>query len=119
MNTLTIEPELYNRIQKAAQDNRSDIGEFVKQAIQQYIWELGRQKISDESKIYRQRHTELKKKFLGRYIAMHEGRVVDDDAEFSALRQRIRQKFGETPVMITLVEDVAEQALVRHGFRME
>jgi hypothetical protein len=35
------------------------------------------------------------------------------------LHQRIRQRFGRTPVMITLVEDVAERPLVRHGFRTE
>lgn len=50
---------------------------------------------------------------------MHNGQVVDHDTDFQALRQRIRQRFGRTPVMITLVEDVAEQPLVRHGFRME
>jgi hypothetical protein len=35
------------------------------------------------------------------------------------LRQRVRQRFGRKPVMITLVEDVPERGLIRHGFRTE
>jgi len=33
--------------------------------------------------------------------------------------ERIRQRFEDAPVMITRVEDKAEQPLVRHGIRME
>jgi len=71
----------------------------------------------DHYPIYHQRHAELKAQYLGQYIAMHEGQVVDHDADFPTLRQRIRQQFENTPVMITLVEEDAEQTLVRHGFR--
>ncbi len=87
--------------------------------VQQIDWELDRHKISEESKIYHQRHAELKDQYLGQYIAMHDGQVVDHDTDFQTLRRRIRQRFGHTPVMITLVEEAAEQILVRHGFRME
>ncbi len=87
--------------------------------VKQIDWELDRHKISEESKIYRQQHAELKDQYLGQYIAMHNGQVVDHDTNFQTLRRRIRQRFGHTPVMITLVEEAAEQILVRHGFRME
>jgi hypothetical protein len=35
------------------------------------------------------------------------------------LHQRVRQQFGRTAVMITLVEELAEPELVRRGFRSE
>jgi hypothetical protein len=95
------------------------INEILAKVVRQYLWELDRRKISEESKIYRQRYAELKAQYLGQYIAMHNGQVVDHDADFLALRQRVHQRFGRTPVMITLVEDVAERTLVRHGFRLE
>ena len=82
-------------------------------------WELDRRKISEESQIYQQRHTELKAQYLGQYIAMCDGQVVDHDMDVTILRQRVRQRFGRKPVMITLVEEGAERPLVRHGFRLE
>lgn len=82
-------------------------------------WELDRRKISEESQVYQQRHAELRAQYLGRYIAMHDGQVVDHDNDFVALRQRVHQQFGHSPVMITLVAEAVVRPLVRSGFRME
>jgi len=113
MSTLVIEPQLYRHVEQAADEHKASIDQILTEAIRQYLWELDRRKISEESRAYRQLHAELKARYLGQYIAMREGQVVDRDADFSTLRQR----FGHTPVMITLVEDVPERPLVRHGFR--
>jgi glutamyl-tRNA reductase len=119
MHTVAVESELYNRIEKTAQEQQANVDEILSQAIRRYLWELDRRKISEESKIYRQRHPELKEQYLGQYIAMHNGQVVDHDADFQTLRQRIRQRFEHTPVMITSVQEIAERPLVRQGFRVE
>jgi glutamyl-tRNA reductase len=119
MPTIAVAPELYQRVEEASLEHEASIGEILTEAVRRYLWELDRRKISEETSIYRQRHAELKAQYLGQYIAMHKGQVVDHDSDFQALHQRIRQQFGRTPVMITLVEDVAERPLVRHGFRME
>jgi len=81
-------------------------------------WELDRRKVSEESQAYQQRHAELKAQYLGQYIAILDGQVVDHDTDFMALRQRLHQQFRRTPVMITLVEEVAERSIACHGFRM-
>ncbi len=119
MPTVTVEPKLYERVEETALECKVSIGEVLAAAVHLYLWELDRRKISEESAVYRQRHAELREQYLGQYIAMHNGQVVDHDTDFQALRQRIRRRFGRTPVMITLVEDVAERSLVRHGFRMK
>lgn len=119
MPTVAVELELYRRIEEAALEQEASISEVLAEAVQRYLWELDRRKISEESKIYCQRHAELKAQYLGQYIAMHNGQVVDHDTDFQTLRQRIRQRFERTPVMMTLVEDVAERPLVRYGFRLE
>ena len=119
MPTIALESNLYNRVKKAALEQKADIDDILNLAIRRYLWELDRHKISEETRIYRQRHAELKKQYLGQYIAMHEGQVVDHDNDFPTLRQRIRRRFEHTPVMITLVEEAAEQTLVRLGFRLE
>ena len=119
MPTVVMEPQLYNRVEKAAQEHQVNVEGILAEAVRQYLWELDRRKISEESKIYRQRHAELKAQYLGQYIAMRDGQVVDHDTDFQTLRQRIRLQFDDTPVMITLVEDEAERSLTRSGFHVE
>lgn len=119
MGTVVVKPELYKRVEEAAQEHKASVDEILTKAIERYLWELDRRKVSNESQVYRQQHTELKGQYLGKYIAMHDGQVVDHDSDFRVLRQRVQQRFGRTPVMITLVEDIADQTLARRGFRLE
>jgi glutamyl-tRNA reductase len=119
MGTVAVKPELYKRVEEAAQEHKASVDEILTKAIERYLWELDRRKVSNESQVYRQQHTKLKGQYLGKYIAMHDGQVVDHDSDFRVLRQRVRQRFGRTPVMITLVEDIADQTFARRGFRLE
>ena len=116
---LVIEPQLYSRIEQAADQHKIGVDRILTEALRRYLWELDRRKISEESQVYQQRHAELKAQYLGQYIAMHDGQVVDHDMDVAALRQRVRQRFGRKPVMITLVEEATERIFVRHGFRLE
>jgi hypothetical protein len=119
MPTVAIEPTLYQRVEQAALESQVSTGEMFTQALRRYLWELDRRKITEESRVYRRRHAELKERYLGQYIAMHKGQVVDHDPDFQTLRQRVRQEYGRTAVMIALVEEVAGPELSRRGFRSE
>ncbi len=115
MPTITVEPELYQRVEQAAQERHASADEITTEAIRQFLWDLDRRKISAESDVYRQRHDEFKVKYLGKYIAIRNGQVIDYDVNFPTLRQRVRQQFGRLPVMITLVEEEPDRPLTRHG----
>jgi Arc/MetJ family transcription regulator len=115
---LVIEPQLYSRLEQAADAHKIGVDRILTDALRRYLWELDRRRISEESQRYQQRHAELKTQYLGQYIAMHVGQVVDHDSDSVALRQRVRQQFRNTPVMIILVEEDAERPVTRHGFRM-
>lgn len=119
MPTVAVEPELYRRVEKAAQEFKLNVDSILADAVRRYLWELDRRKISEESARYRQQHAELVTRYLGEYIAMRDGQVVDHDADFQVLRQRVRQRFADAPVMMTLVEPVAEPVLTWQGFRVE
>lgn len=101
MPNIAIEATLYQRIEEAAHEGQVSTGEVFSQALRRYLWELDRRKITEESKAYRRQHSELKRRYLDQYIAMHQGQVVDHDPEFHALRERVRQRFGRTAIMIT------------------
>lgn len=119
MPTVAIEPALYRRVEQAAIESQVSTGEMATQALRRYLWELDRRKIAEESKVYRRQHAELKERYLGQYIAMHRGQVIDHDTDFQTLRQRVRRQFGRAAVMITQVEEIAEPEYIRRGFRGE
>lgn len=116
---ILINPQLYDRVEQASNEHRIGIDRLLTEAIRRYLWELDRRKISEESQIYRQHHADLKTRYLGQFVAMYDGQVVDHDKEIVALRQRVRQRFGWKPVLIMLVEEDVERVFVRHGFRLE
>lgn len=119
MPTITIEPSVYAQLEAVAQAQQAKTEEIAHEAFRFYLWEQSRRKIAQESKLYRRQHAELKARYLGQYIAMHAGEVIDHDVEFQPLYQRVRDRFGQTPVMITHVEQTPEKTLTRHGFRFE
>jgi len=119
MPTVTIEPELYERVADAAQREKAGVEQVLQMALRRYLWELARRKIAEESAVYRRRHSELKKQYLGEYIAMVDGEVVDHGRDFQALRRRISKRYGRIPVMMTLVEDSPEATLTRYGLRLQ
>lgn len=118
MPTLTIESKLYEELEKAAQAEGEAVQEITTEALRHYLWRQSFRKISREFQVYKQRHPELKDKYLGRYIAMHNGEVVDDDVDFQALYRRIRKRYGSTPVLIIRVEESPEVTLTKHGFSL-
>ena len=118
MTVTAIEPLLYQRAEKVAHEQSTTIGDILNSALQLYFWELDRRKIAEESVSYRHQHAQLRIEYPGEYIAMHKGAVVDHDKDFTRLRQRIRQRFPGTAVMITLVTDEATPTLTRRGFQM-
>ena len=119
MPTVTLTPSVYNQLKAAAEEQETTMDDLLENAARQYLWELERQKISEEAALFREHYPELKAQYLGEYIAMHQGRVVDHDSDEDALWQRVRQRYGRTPVLILKVEDKPERTFTRLGFRYE
>ncbi len=119
MPTITLDQNVYKRLKEAAEEHETTADALLEDAARQYLWELERQKISEESELFRQQYPELKQKYLGRYIAMHQGKVVDHDVDEDALWQRVRERYGRTPVLIVRVRETPHRTFTRLGFRYE
>ena len=68
-------------------------------------WDEQAAVIDREQRAFESQHDDLLERYRGRYIAMIGGQVVDDDVDRVALRRRIRQRYGASPVLITSVEE--------------
>jgi hypothetical protein len=75
--------------------------------------------IHDETQAFWAMHEALRVQYAGQYIALQKGKVVDHDADVSALESRIRERFGPLPVLIAPVEPAPPCELQWRGGRPE
>ena len=117
MQTLTVDNTLFNQIAQAARQDKATPDEITREAFRLYFWERQQREISAEVKQFRAQHEQLKTQYLGQYIAMHKGKVVDHAKEFAELHSRVRARFGSRGVLITLVEETPNHTIERRNFQ--
>lgn len=104
-----IQDQVFTELVPIAEQEDKEISELVTEALRRYLWEIKECKIDREMEAYRSMHTELKHHFLGQYVAIHNGELVDHDADRRALSRRVRQKYGSVAVLIAPIEEEPER----------
>ena len=56
---------------------------------------------------------DLRERYAGRYVAILESEVIDDDEDFEALATRVFEKVGVKPIFMPRVVEGEEQVRVR------
>ena len=119
MTTIILSPQLTVALEQIASEQAVKPEQLLEDAVRTYLRGLEREKIKAEAEAFRQLHPELVKQYLGRYVALHQGKVVDHDENFQALHQRIRRRFGRQPVLLRRVTPEPERVLVIRSPRLE
>lgn len=57
-----------------------------------------------EKQAYLQLYSQLKEQFLGHYVAIYQGQLVDHDTDYAALFERIDDRFPDEFVWLTQVQ---------------
>ena len=112
MSVIALQPQLMERLEQVAAERAMMPGELLEAAVRTYLRQLEREKIKAEAKAFRSMHAELVEKYLGQYVAIYDGKVVDHDEDFQSLHSRIRQRFGRQPVLLRRVTAEPERVLV-------
>jgi hypothetical protein len=60
-----------------------------------------------------------RKRYAGEYVAVHEGQVVDHDADQRALFLRMRSRYGRRPVLIVRADWDTAPVYTIHSPRLE
>ena|SRR5258707_27720 len=105
MIPIAIRDDLIRSAEKVAQERGTDVASLVNEWIERELALAREQKIREESARFRAQHSALQAKFLGEYVAMRSGQVLDHDADVHALYLRIRDRFGDEPVLMAPVTD--------------
>lgn len=119
MTTITLSPQLAAELEQIASEQAVKPEDILEDAVRTYVRGLEQKKIKAEAAAFRRLHPELVKQYLGLYVAVHNGNVVDHDEDFQALHQRIRRQFGRQPVLLRQVTAESERVLVMRSPRLE
>ena len=119
METIVLQPQLMKQVMLVASQESTNPDELVETAVRDYLRALQRRKIEAEAQAFESMHAELVKTHLGQYVAIHRGRLIDQDEDFLALHKRVRQGFGNEAVLIRRVEQNPEQELVFRSPKFE
>ena len=85
-----------------------DMDAVVDAALQAYTYRQRQEKIARERQWYETNHPEIVKQYLGQYIGIHNGQVVDSDADGPTLSKRLRREYGRVAIAIIHVESTPE-----------
>jgi hypothetical protein len=118
-HTIVIPEQVYAELMPMAAQEDKDIGELVNEALRRYLWEARERQMDREMETYRALHAELKQRYLGQFVAIHHGAVVDSGADRVALSRQVRQKYGNAVVLITQVEQEPEREWMMRSPRFE
>jgi hypothetical protein len=119
MSTITLQPRLVEQLEQVAAHRSVEAEELIEAAVRAYLRQMERETIKAEAEAFRSMHDKLAEKYLGQYVAIHGGKVVDSDEDFQALHGRIRQRFGRRPVLLRRVEAEQERVLTFRSPRLE
>lgn len=104
MQTIVVEPRVFEDLERKAQSQARDVNELVNETLANYLKQRRHERIQDEIRAYIGLHPTPKEKYLGEWVAIYEHQLVDHDPETITLYRRVRAKYGHAPVLIRQVE---------------
>jgi hypothetical protein len=114
MNSLILNrSDLVERLQQVAIEEATSAEELLDRAVAEFLENVALQKLKDETLAFEQMHSQLVQQYLGEYVAVHNGAVVDHDVDARSLHLRIRARFGQMPILLRqITEDVELPELI-------
>jgi predicted transcriptional regulator len=119
MTVITLPPTLMQQLEQIAVEQTTSSAALLETAVRAYLRQVERDQIKAEANTFRALHAELVASYLGQYVAMRHGQIVDYDLRFRDLHTRVRQRFGRQPVLIRRVEERPERELIFRSPRVE
>jgi hypothetical protein len=104
-DTIVLRSDLQEVLESAAARESRTLNDVVNEALGWYVQRLQEEKIDREAAAYERLHGSLRDRFSGRWVAIHNQQVVDNDSDHQALYHRVRNIFGRTPVLIRRVTE--------------
>ncbi len=113
MTTIELPHRLITPLQQLATAQGSSIEEVIEEALADYLREQRHKQLLQEMERYRAQHEQLKDRYVGEFVGMYNGHILDHDPDGNLLYNRLRQEHGNLPILIVEVTLTPEQEFVR------
>lgn len=111
--TLTLPDAIYAEASHVAKRRKRDVVEVLTDALQREFAPLPvhprRREMLREIEAFKQLHPTLVTRYLGQFVAVFSGQVIDHDADIVALKYRVSKKHLHEIVLIRQVEEQASR----------
>lgn len=115
MPTIQLDPELVATLAELQMDDSADltqkINDTVNDAVRTLLDELSDQKLAQERQTFERLHPQLKQTYLGQFVAIHQGRLVDADPDQRTLYIRVHRRYPHTIIAIFPVRESSEMTV--------
>ncbi len=105
METIELRSDLREMLERDAARESKSVNEVVNRAVEFYLREQQRKKLAKEIETYEAMHAELKEKYFGQYVAIHEQKLVDHDRELAPLYRRVHARYGKISILMRQVKE--------------
>jgi hypothetical protein len=119
MATITLQHDLAEQVTQMAEIAGIGVADLVNEAISEYLERFSHEKIETEAQAFEGMHETLKERYFGQFVAVHNGQVVDADADFEAVFLRVQARFGRIPILIRRVSEKPTTELHFRSPRLE
>lgn len=100
---IELRPDLRETLEEDAAREAKSVSDVVNDAVERYLRERQLARLDAEVEAYERMHPQLKQKYFGQWVAVHNQELVDHDNDHAALYQRVRDKYGRAAVLIRQV----------------
>ena len=75
-DVIVLRPDLREALENTAEQEARTLSDLVNEAVDEYVFRLQQKKIDREVKAYERLHPDLRERFLGQWVAIHEGQLA-------------------------------------------
>ena len=119
MPVLTVDSAFLEKVTEVSKWNPQPPADLLTRALDDYIEKLEWEKLSREMRAFESMHDDLLKEYEGKYVAIHDGKVIGVDDNLSALHNRIYYEIGSVPVLFERVSTEPKREIVIRSPRLE
>jgi F0F1-type ATP synthase membrane subunit b/b' len=104
MSKIILGEPLASQIRQEANAQGVDIEKYLESVLQHHRFHGQQAKVAAEAEWWSLQTDEVKSRYAGEFVAIHQQAVIDHDKDEDTLRKRIRSNFGKTAILLTPAE---------------
>ncbi len=103
IQTIDLRPDLTRSLTESARLEKRTVADLINDAVEYFLEMRWREALDREMVAYSSLHADLWRKYPGQWVAVYQGRLIDQDADEMTLVGRVRAQLGEVPALICQV----------------